>query len=84
MYNASYHLIILIWLQVMYASTRGAMYRLGWHDNANPRIAIDELEKANKVPKKVIDKLRRRQAGHENGFEGLIMFVAAVVSLAPS
>ncbi len=82
MYNYSYHAIIPIWLQVQHASTRGEMLRLGWkQDNVNPRVSIDEMEKTGKYEKHTIDKLRRRQAAHENGWEALPMFIAAVVGL---
>ena len=80
MYNFSYHAIILIWLHVMFSSTRGAVFRLGWRqDNLIPRLSIDEMEKSGKYKDATIAKLRRRQAAHQNGFEALPMFIAAVV-----
>ena len=78
-YNLSYHSMILIWAQVLYASTRGPMLVLGVKDNVNPRSTIDELEKSGKYSPKLIDKLRRRQAAHQNGYEALPMYIAAVV-----
>ncbi|ORY25721.1 hypothetical protein BCR39DRAFT_543075 [Naematelia encephala] len=80
MYNASYHLLIVAWGQTLFASNRGAMARLKWKDNVNPRVAIDELEKSGKYPPHVVAKLRRRQAAHENAYEGLIMLGTAVVA----
>ena len=80
MYNISYLAIIVIWLQVMYASTRIEVLRLGWmSDNVNPRISIDEMERSGKYKAETIARLRRRQSAHENGFEALPMFIAAVV-----
>ncbi|CAD6566638.1 MAG: hypothetical protein TREMPRED_002875, partial [Tremellales sp. Tagirdzhanova-0007] len=80
MYNISYLAIIVIWLQVMYASTRIEVLRLGWmSDNVNPRISIDEMERSGKYKAETIARLRRRQSAHENGFEALPMFIAAVI-----
>jgi uncharacterized MAPEG superfamily protein len=81
MYNYSYHAIILIWVQVLDASTRGAAMRLKWKDNVSPRLSVDEMEKSGKYKPETIAKLRRRQAAHQNGYEALPMFIAAVVRI---
>jgi uncharacterized MAPEG superfamily protein len=80
MKNYSYHIIILVFLQTLYASTRGVTVRLGWRDNADPRSNIDDMEKSGKYSANLIKKLRRREAAHQNCYEALGIFCASVVS----
>lgn len=83
-YNYSYHLLILTFLQTNFASPKGDILRLGKYDNANPRTDIDRIEKDGKVPPHVIARVRRRQAAHENCYDNLGIFAAAVVSSPPT
>lgn len=78
-YNYSYHLLILTFLQTNIASPKGAIIRLGAYDNANPRADIAKLEKDGKVSPAAIAKVKRRQAAHENCYDNLGIFAAAVV-----
>jgi uncharacterized MAPEG superfamily protein len=80
MYNYSYHAIIPVFLQTLFSSTRGATIKLGWKDNADPRSNIADMEKSGKYSPNVIRKLRRREACHQNCYEALGIFCAAVVS----
>ena len=80
MYNFSYHSILVIWVYTLVASTRFAAVSLGWKDNVNPRVAVSEMEKSGKYKPAVIAKLRRREAAHQNAYEAMPMFCAAVVS----
>jgi uncharacterized MAPEG superfamily protein len=79
-YNYSYHLLILTFLQTNIASPKGAILRLGKYDNANPRTDLEKIEKDGKVSPNLIAKLRRREAAHQNCYDNLGIFAAAVVS----
>ncbi|KAL7422240.1 hypothetical protein Q5752_002886 [Cryptotrichosporon argae] len=78
--NLSYHLLPLVWLQAQYAGTRGACRRLGFPDNVAPREVIGEMERSGRVPKRVVDKVKRRDAAHANCLEGLPLIFAAVLA----
>jgi len=80
MLNYSYHIIILVFLQTLYTSTRGATVKLGWKDNVSPRSAVGDMEKSGKYSANLITKLRRREACHANCYEALGIFCAAVVA----
>jgi hypothetical protein len=79
--NYSYHVIVGVFLQTLFSSTRGATIKLGWKDNADPRNNIMDMEKSGKFSPNVIKKLRRREACHQNCWEALGIFCASVVSL---
>jgi uncharacterized MAPEG superfamily protein len=83
-YNYSYLLLIATFLQTNIASPKGAIIRLGKYDNANPRTDLDKIEKDGKVSPNLIAKLRRREAAHQNCYDNLGIFAAAVVCSAPS
>jgi uncharacterized MAPEG superfamily protein len=78
--NYSYHVIVGVFLQTLFSSTRGATIKLGWKDNADPRNNIMDMEKSGKFSPNVIKKLRRREACHQNCWEALGIFCASVVS----
>lgn len=82
-YNASYQLLVLVWLQAhVLSSPRPAFLKHGIRDNANPRCSIDELEKAGKLPAARIARIKRIIAAHQNSLDGLPLITAAIVSLA--
>jgi uncharacterized MAPEG superfamily protein len=78
--NYSYHVIVGVFLQTLFSSTRGATIKLGWKDNADPRNNVTDMEKSGKYSPNVIKKLRRREACHQNCWEALGIFCASVVS----
>jgi uncharacterized MAPEG superfamily protein len=78
--NYSYHVIVGVFLQTLFSSTRAATIKLGWKDNADPRNNIMDMEKSGKFSPNVIKKLRRREACHQNCWEALGIFCASVVS----
>lgn len=80
MLNYSYHILVLIILQAFLITPRIAIARLGFIDNVHPRQALDKMEKLGKWDQKVIRRLRRRQAAHENCLESLGVICAAIVA----
>lgn len=80
MINISYYTLPLVHLQTLGASIRFATRRLGFRNNVNPRQVLDDMEKSGKVKPKTLEKLKRRQAAHENCFENEAIFIGAVVS----
>ncbi|KAE8538124.1 hypothetical protein D1P53_006191 [Cryptococcus gattii VGV] len=80
MINISYYILPLVHLQTLAASIRGAAVRLGFPNNVNPRQVLDEMEKSGKVKPKILEKLKRRQAAHENCFENEAIFIGAVIA----
>lgn len=80
MINISYYTLPLVHLQTLGASIRFATRRLGFPNNVNPRQVLDDMEKSCKVKPKTLEKLKRRQAAHENCFENEAIFIGAVVS----
>jgi uncharacterized MAPEG superfamily protein len=81
--NYSYHVIVGVFLQTLFSSTRGVAIKLGWKDNADPRNNITDMEKSGKFSPNVIKKMRRREACHQNCWEALGIFCASVVSPYP-
>ncbi|WOO81049.1 uncharacterized protein LOC62_03G004577 [Vanrija pseudolonga] len=80
-YNASYQLLVLVWLQAhVLSSPRPAFLKHGLRDNANPRCAIDELEKAGKLPAARIARIKRIIAAHQNSLDGLPLITAAILA----
>lgn len=77
--NYSYHTVILVFLQTLFTSNRMVTVRLGWRDNADPRLNIADMEKSGKYSQALIRKLRRRDACHQNCWEALGIFCAGVV-----
>jgi len=80
MYNYSYHLLLAYFLLTHASSTRWATVRAGYLNNSNPRQALDKMEKLGKWDKELLGRLKRRQAAHENAFESLGIYAAAVVA----
>jgi uncharacterized MAPEG superfamily protein len=80
MYNYSYLLLFPIWFQCHVASIRFATVRVGYMNNHSPRVALAEMEKSGKYSPRLVAKLRRRQAAHENCLEMIGFFAAVVVS----
>ncbi|AAW41499.1 hypothetical protein CNBB4380 [Cryptococcus deneoformans B-3501A] len=80
MINISYYTLPLVHLQTLGASIRFATRRLGFRNNVNPRQVLDDMEKSGKVKPKTLEKLRRRQAAHENCFENEAIFIGAVIA----
>lgn len=79
-YNYSYHLLLAVFIQTNVASPKGAILRVGAYDNANPRSDLDKIEKDGKVSPRLIAKLRRREAAHQNCYDNLGIFAATVVA----
>ncbi|RSH91174.1 hypothetical protein EHS25_009473 [Saitozyma podzolica] len=80
MYNYSYLLLFPIWFQCHVASIRFATVRVGYMNNHSPRVALAEMEKSGKYSPRLVAKLRRRQAAHENCLEMIGFFAAVVVA----
>jgi uncharacterized MAPEG superfamily protein len=84
MYNYSYPLLFIIWFECHVASIRFATVRAGYMNNHNPRVALDEMvagkgAKGGKYSPRLLAKLQRRQAAHENCLEMIGIFAATVV-----
>ncbi|WWC69614.1 uncharacterized protein I206_103557 [Kwoniella pini CBS 10737] len=80
MTNYSYYLIPLVHLQTLATSIRFAARRLGFPNNVNPRDVIKEMESSGKLKKHTLDKIKRRQAAHENCFENEAVWIGAVIA----
>ncbi|KAK6902773.1 hypothetical protein I203_108032 [Kwoniella mangroviensis CBS 8507] len=78
--NYSYYLIPLVHLQTLATSIRFASRRLGFPNNVNPRDVIKEMEASGKLKKEVLDKIKRRQAAHENCFENEPIWICAILA----
>ncbi|BEJ15579.1 hypothetical protein CspHIS471_0501840 [Cutaneotrichosporon sp. HIS471] len=82
-YNASYELLLLVFLQAMLSGTRLSTMSLGYGDNTCPRQELDRMAldvAEGKGDARVVAKLQRRQAAHYNCIEGLGIFCAAIVA----
>ena len=79
--NYSYYLLVGAWLQGLLTSPRGAIARVtGQINNVCPREDLAVMEKSGKYSPRLIAKLRRRQAAHDNYYEAIGVFSASVVS----
>ncbi|WWC85335.1 uncharacterized protein L201_000198 [Kwoniella dendrophila CBS 6074] len=78
--NYSYYIIPLVHIQTLATSIRFAARRLGFPNNVNPRDVIKEMEVSDKIKKHTLDKIKRRQAAHENCFENEAVFIGAVLA----
>ncbi|WRT66974.1 uncharacterized protein IL334_003939 [Kwoniella shivajii] len=78
--NYSYYLIPLVHLQTLCTSIRFATVRLGFRNNVNPREIIAQMEKSGKVKPHTLDKIKRRQAAHENCFENEAVWIGSILA----
>ncbi|KAK8093169.1 uncharacterized protein PG998_014570 [Apiospora kogelbergensis] len=78
--NYSIFTIPAAWLLAMWPSTYGKVKGRKILDPANPRDFVESIKKSDQIDKTIRNRLIRSQAAALNGFEGLPMFIGAVLA----
>ncbi|KAK8092314.1 uncharacterized protein PG998_014997 [Apiospora kogelbergensis] len=78
--NYSIFSIPAAWLLAMWPSTYGKVKGRKILDPANPRDFVESIKKSDQIDKTIRNRLIRSQAAALNGFEGLPMFIGAVLA----